>query len=254
MITGVRRNLTVPSTPGASSRNAPPAHRRTCVSAGQELMPRPPARRHARPPLRESSRCATSRATPAPASCHSCLRMASPDREIRCAAPPNPHFHSMLFVRVSRLLTVLGIAQVCLGVVASAQVDLSGGEAPDLRGDNSPLRRRHEAGCRHRQRLTHRPRHLSDRGRNPVQFRLPRGRRQGQRHHHFRPAPSRGRRRHLQHRPPASSPRVTSASASSRSISPAKPSRAPSTNWSSPTPRYFSARTPATPPPSMPTA
>jgi len=43
----------------------------------------------------------------------------------------------MLFVRVLRFLTVLGIVQVCLGATASAQVDLTGGEAPDLRGDNS---------------------------------------------------------------------------------------------------------------------
>ena len=43
----------------------------------------------------------------------------------------------MRFVRVLRLLTVLGAALVLPGVAAYAQVDPTAGEAPDLRGDNS---------------------------------------------------------------------------------------------------------------------
>src|SRR6478609_4212939 len=42
---------------------------------------------------------------------------------------PNPHFHSMLFVRVLRLLTVLGAALVLTGAMAYAQAAPTAGEA-----------------------------------------------------------------------------------------------------------------------------
>src|SRR6187549_4285061 len=63
-------------------------------------------------------------ATPAAASCLSCLRDARlHPANLVATLGPNPHFHSMLFVRVLRLLTVLCAALVLPGVAAYAQVD-----------------------------------------------------------------------------------------------------------------------------------